>query len=195
VQSSGEIVIVSHPPLRDCHCIMKGEFLVAIYGALTGTVAIASTIRQWWLDRAILKLEANISIVQADAMRVVLTISAVNNGRRPVRIKHVGSLLAKESVPIDMQMFWDSSELTLFGARGEKPIELSADGGQTIWNMQIKKGTQFLHHNNNKGERYGKAYVELTSGKKVFRTFLLLSDDQWPPCGVAQKQTAPNSAA
>jgi hypothetical protein len=159
---------------------MKGELWVAIYGAATGTIAIASTIRQWWLDRAILKPEATISIVQTDKTRVVLTISAVNNGRRPVRIKHVGALLAKESSPVDMQAFWDSSELTLFGARGEKPIELSADGGQTIWNMQFMKGTRFLHHTN-KGEQYGKAYVELTSGKKVFCTFLLLNDDQWPP--------------
>src|ERR1035437_2496221 len=105
--------------MRDCLCIMKGELWVAIYGAATGTIAIASTIRQWWLDRAILKPEATISIVQTDKTRVVLTISAVNNGRRPVRIKHVGALLAKESSPVDMQAFWDSSELTLFGARGE----------------------------------------------------------------------------
>lgn len=81
---------------------MKVELWVAIYGAVTGTIAIASTIRQWWLDRAILQVKANIAIVNTDRLRVMLSISAVNNGRRPVSIKHVGALLDRTSVPIPL---------------------------------------------------------------------------------------------
>jgi hypothetical protein len=176
VQSPGQIVIVSHPRLWHWHFIMKVDFL-ALWGAFTGTIAIAIQTRQWWLDRAILKVEANIAIVRTDRLDVVLTISAVNNGRRPVNIRRVGALLAKASAPTLMQDAWVSSEWNLFGGREEQPIQLSADGGHHDWKCVVRKGLKFL--SGSKGdEKVGKAYVELTSGKRVFCDFLLLPDDK-----------------
>jgi hypothetical protein len=186
---------------------MKGELLVAIYGALTGTIAILVQVRQWRLDRAILKVEGAISIVNTDKIRVLLSISVVNNGRRPVNIRRVGALLAKESVSIPLglspqrkaeelkklQDMWQYSELTLFGGRDEKPIYLDPDGGHHVWKSAISKGLKFLSESKG-NEQVGKAFVELTSGKKVFCTFLLLNDDQWPPYGVTQGQPASKSA-
>jgi len=186
---------------------MKGELWVAIYGALTGTIAIALQIRQWLVDRARLKVEGAISIVNTDKMRVVLSISVVNNGCRPVNIRRVGALLAKESVTVPqglspqgraeelkkLQDLWEYSELTLFGGRDEKPIYLDPDGGHHVWESPISKGLKFLSESK-EDEQTGRAFVELTSGKKVFCTFLLLNDDQWPPLGVAQNQLASKSA-
>jgi hypothetical protein len=186
---------------------MKGELWVAIYGAVTGTIAIASTIRQWWLDRAIVKLEGAIAIVHTDEMKVVLRISAVNNGRRPVNIRRVAASLSKESVTVPlglsperraeelkkMQDMWVSSEFNLFGGQEEKPFQLNPDGGHHHWECVVPKGLKFL--SNSKGdEKVGKAFVELTSGKKLFCTFLLLNDAQWPPFAVAQNQPVSKSA-
>jgi hypothetical protein len=115
---------------------MKGELWVAIYGALTGTIAIALQIRQWLVDRPMLKVEGAVSIVHTDKMRVLLSISVVNNGRRPVNIRRVGALLAKESVTVPqglsprgraeklkkLQDLWEYSELTLFGGGMRSPF-------------------------------------------------------------------------
>ncbi|MGA3144874.1 MAG: hypothetical protein ABSF10_17885 [Verrucomicrobiota bacterium] len=170
---------------------MKIELWVALWGAVTGTFASCYNIRQWFLDRAKLKVEANIAIEHTDRLRVVLTISAVNVGRRPVSIRRVGAFLAETNAPIPqglspersaevtkiMRETLVSSELTLFGGREEKPIELNPDGGQHVWKCSLPERLKFLR--DSKGdEEVGKAYVELTSGKRVFCDFLLLPDDK-----------------
>jgi hypothetical protein len=68
---------------------VKLELLLSVWGSVTGTVAIASTIRQWFHDRARVKVTAALSIEHRDIQAVVIKVAAVNLGRRPVRIKNV----------------------------------------------------------------------------------------------------------
>jgi hypothetical protein len=171
---------------------MKIDYL-ALYGAVTGTIAIAFTIRQWWVDRANLKVDGAISIEHTDATRVMLTITAVNNGRRSVMVKSVcvfvrnnSMLIPQGASPAQMDAFskLNLAELTfqlvLWGARNEMPIELGPDGGQHIWKVPLSKDAKFLSESKRK-ENFGKAYVELTSGKQTFCKFRLLKDNEWPP--------------
>ena len=170
---------------------MKVELWVAIYGAVTGTIAIASTIRQWWLDRAILTVKANVSIVNTDRVRVMLSVSAVNKGRRPVSISTVGALLttdspsttqmmsAERSVELVKNLPCNSHSLLLFGGRDERPTQLSPDGGQETWASPIPRQMRFLGHKKG-NEELGTAYVELTSGKKLSCDFPILKDEFWP---------------
>jgi hypothetical protein len=175
--------------------------LLALYGAVMGTAAFFFQTRQWWFDRAILKVEGAISIVHTDKMSVILSISAVNNGRKPVSIRSVDVFLTRESVPIPQGLSPERREeivklnqaklvshgLNLFGGRGGRPIELSPDGGQQTWEIPIHEGLKFLSDSKG-GEKLGKASIELTSGKKIFCTFPLLNEDQWPPFGGAQNK-------
>lgn len=191
-----EIAVVEVVRLRNSHILMKIEMWVAIWGALTGTFATAYNLSQWFLDRARLKVEGKIDVVHTTRIDVVLTISAVNIGRRPVSVKSVAAFLSNEpaniQTPIGLspqqraeflntaQRFLVSSELVLFGSRAELPVVLKPDGGQEVWKCSLPKGVKFLTYK--KGdEENGRACVQLTSGKKVFCDFLLLSDDQWPP--------------
>ena len=182
---------------------MNLDFL-AWWGAVTGTIAsglaTAHIIWQWRVDRAELKIEGDMSIVHTDRVYVVLTISVVNNGRRPVRIKRVAAFLTKASVPIlppglspeqraDLSKALlsglTSHELCLFGGPGEGPIELSPDGGHQVWKYPLTKDVEFVTHS--KGvEQCGGGYVLLTSGNKICFKFTLLHNDQWPRFNVSQ---------
>jgi hypothetical protein len=185
---------------------MRVDYL-ALWGAVTGTIATFHLIWQWFVDRANLKLEGDISIVHSDSLNVVLSVSVVNDGRRPVRIKRVAAFLTKTSAPIPaglspvhiaevsktMSANLTSHELYLFGGRQEEAIELSADGGYHLWKCRLTKDVEFLAHS--KGdEQYGSGYVMLTSGKKILFTFNLLRSDQWPSFNVSQNLPTSPSA-
>ena len=180
---------------------MKPELWIAVYGAVTGTIAVAHQVSQWFLDRANVKVTGQIAIESTDRLAVVLSVRAVNVGRRPVKIRQVLVSLSTEAAPWPAGLppektaefkqmhavHWVSSERYLFGARGEKALELSPDGGDYTWRTEIQKGVRFVS-DTKQGEKYGKGQVVLTTGKKVPFNFLLLKDDQWPPSGKPQKQ-------
>ena len=176
---------------------MKVELWVAIYGAVMGTIAsgiaTAHVIWQLFHDRANLDVKGQISFVHTDRMRVILRISAVNNGRRPVSVRSVAAFLAKESLPIPQGVSPDRSaevlelnqaklishQLNIFGGRGEKPFQLDPDGGEQTWDIHLYKRVQFQKHTKG-NEELGMACVELTSGKKVLCDFLIPKDEHWP---------------
>ena len=166
---------------------MKIDFL-ALYGAVVGTIAILLQLRQWWLDRAILKVEASIirhespmEKLESERITFNLVIRAVNNGRRPVTVRTVGAFLAVSLLPDENGFVPEeaSAETLLFGGTTGNTIEISPDGGQRTWEQRIFKGRQFLSHKKG-NEQYGKAYVELTSGEKAFCDFRLRKDNEWP---------------
>lgn len=202
MQFIGPIVIASSPRLPDCQFRMKVDYL-ALWGAVTGTIATLHIVWQWFVDRANLKLEGGISIVHTDRLNVVLRVSAVNNGRRPVRIRRVVALLSKTCPPPGLSRERSaelsktgganlvSVELQLFGGK-EEAIELSPDGGNHLWECPLTKDMEFLSHSEG-ADQYGKGYVMLTSGKKIFFTFNLLRSDQWPPFNASQN--LPTSAS
>lgn len=70
-----------------------------------------------------------------------------------------------------------SSEISPLGNAG-KSIELSPDGGQHTWEIVLPRNPGFQSFTK-RGEKVGKGYVLLTSGKKAFFTFPLLEGDVW----------------
>lgn len=172
------------------------DFL-AWYGAVMATIAIACQVRGWLLDKAKLKLEGHVSIRNTPRLGRFLSISAVNRGRRPVKIKRVMALLTKTLPPMPPGLSPDqvkkisrisaktlvSHELPLFDGPEQEIVELTPDGGCHTWEYSLADNMELLSHR--KGRRKcGSAYVMLTSGKKIFFKIGLLQSDDWPPFSV-----------
>jgi hypothetical protein len=167
---------------------MKLEWYLALWGAFTGTIACAHLLRGWFHDRGRLKVRGEMSVDYGRRLVVLLTIRAVNLGRRPVRISKVAALLSKSSMPVppgtpperaaELQKGLVSSEICPSGDRGEQVVELSPDGGQHTWELPLPQHVNFVCYAK-RGEKLGKGYVMLTSGKKVFFGFPLLEDAVW----------------
>jgi hypothetical protein len=147
--------------------------LLALYGAVMGTIATAHLIYQWHLDRAQLKLHAALGINHEGGRRVRLKVSVVNIGRRPVRISLVAALLEKGE-PNILVCF-----LPIFSDGGQAPLELSPDGGQKTWDTTLDKRVPFEKHKKGKYE-FGKIWVQLTSGKQIFCDFPIVENGLWP---------------
>jgi hypothetical protein len=172
---------------------MRIELWVSVWGAVTGTFGAAYGLRQLYLDRAKLKVEAKITVQYTHRINVVLTASVVNVGRRSVRIKEVSAYLTKSALPIPIGLSPEKADemrrareaghseslLCLFGSRGESAFELKPDGGEHNFSKEIPEGCRFLS-DTEFGEKHGRGYILLTSRKKLPFRFLLLPDDKWP---------------
>lgn len=60
----------------------------------------------------------------------------------------------------------------------KKVVELAGHGDQHVWEMAFFRRMDFEAHIKH-GERLGKGYAMLTSGKKIFFEFPLLGDAGW----------------
>ncbi|MCW5554327.1 MAG: hypothetical protein KIS67_19480 [Verrucomicrobiae bacterium] len=119
----GDNVVLNCPPMT-----MNAETItlfVAVWGAVTGTIAIAIQLAQHLADRSRLKLKARMSIEsnekqpehQQPEHHVVFTLEVVNHGRRVSRIRRVGIELEPREMSIGgMNMKPKESEITLFDA-------------------------------------------------------------------------------
>jgi len=170
---------------------------LAIWGALTGTVACARTGWQWLHDRPNIKVDAHVSITNTDingnvlgGQMVVLFVTLVNIGHRQASIKNISVPLTKATMlvlpgmtPEQIESYREGYEgrIELFGGRDETPFELKPDGGIFKRHAQLSKSLPILP-NKNKPSR-ATVTVELTSGKKILGTFELLPDDKWPSNG------------
>jgi len=146
------------------------------------------------LDEIKVAVTGHVVVQNTDRLRILLQVSAVNLGRRSVRIGKAAAILTKTSLrpppglsPEKAEAFaklnetnLTSHELLLFERPGQNAIELSPDGGAHDWETPIPHGLEFLSENHG-GEKCGKGYLMLTSGKKLEFTFPLL--DKWPPIG------------
>lgn len=174
---------------------MSAETVAAWVGAVTGTIACAYNLWQWRVDRGNVSLSAVLHRRHDPHLHVDLTITAVNNGRRPVKINCAGALLSTTSVPLPAGLPPEKQaqiKKSLTGLSShelqihESPaIELAPDGGDKIWTFRIDKGMEFLADSEGE-ERYGKAYIQLTSGEMMFCKFRLPKESEWPlfilPC-------------
>src|SRR5579872_6574845 len=151
---------------------------LSFYGAITGTVALILNLRQWWHDRANIKVDADISITNTDingniqpVQFVVLCVTVVNIGHRSASIKSISVPLTKDSMPIpqgatpeiieSMRQYHIGGQLILFGGRDEEPIELKQDGGNFKIKGELKKHIPILP--NEDDNKLGTVLVELTS--------------------------------
>lgn len=169
---------------------------LALYGAITGTVACARTGWQWWNDRANIKIEAHVSITtndvigafHRDKLFVVLLVMVVNVGHRQASIKSISVPLTDDSMPIphgmspemveSMKKCYIGGSLPVFGGMGETPVELKPDGGVFKREVQLRRGLPLLANKDN--AELSTVTVELTSGKRYLAAFELLPDDKWP---------------
>ena len=173
---------------------------LAVWGALTGTVACARTGWQWLHDRPKLKVDAHISITNTDVQGriyrdccfVVLFVNIVNTGHRQTSIKSITAPLTKDSLPIpqgatpelieSMRQLHTGGQLLIYGRDDDKHVEVKPDGGTFKIHQQLRKKSPLQPNEDN--PKRATVTVELTSGKKIFATVELLSDDLWPPNAV-----------
>jgi hypothetical protein len=151
---------------------------IGIYGAAVGTLSGLWNIRQWLVDRAKLEVRGTFSLVHTDQEFWQIDVSAVNHGRRPLRIKRVAILLKNEP-PFGIGPAAETSklrpvasEMCLYDSGVKPAFELNPDGGDGNWRFQHKTRPNFLIKR--KGvDSLGTAYVMLTSGKKYFCNFFI----------------------
>jgi len=109
-------------------------FLLACWGAVTGTIAIVIQVKQHLADRSRLKLSAVMSRASNEKLRedhLVFTLEVVNHGRRVSRIKCAGIQLQPSEMIVGGQTLAPPTtyEIRLYEAdRSEDLVEL-AEGG------------------------------------------------------------------
>jgi hypothetical protein len=110
------------------------NFLLACWGALTGTIAIVIQLRQHLADRSRLKLSAVMSIASNEKLRenhLVFTLEVVNHGRRVSRIRCAGIQLQPSETIIAGKTFPRATrwEIRLYDADRSGGIVELAEGG------------------------------------------------------------------
>ena len=124
-----------------------------------------------------LKVTASLLLESTDTRHGLLTIKALNSGTKVARIRRVTVLLVPEVQTIGgITLTPDSSELNI--GQKQAVVEIEGDDDMHEWQQVLNFMPHFDVHER-EGERYGKGYVELTSGKKVEFEFLLLPDSAW----------------
>jgi hypothetical protein len=110
------------------------RFLVAGWGAVTGTIAIGIQLKQQFADRSRLKLSATMSIQSNDKHseeHLVFTLEVVNYGRRASRIKYAGiQLEPRMSNVVGMPMQPTAGEIKLYDAH-KTGVNLELEEGGT----------------------------------------------------------------
>jgi len=124
-----------------------------------------------------LQVTASLSLESTDTRHGLLTINALNSGTKVARIRRVAVLLAPEGLRMGGGTLTPvSSELNI----GQKKavVQIEGDDDMHEWQQVLKFKPPFEVHEK-AGERYGKGYVELTSGGKLEFEFRLLPDSAW----------------
>ena len=116
------------------------KLLIAVWGAVTGTLAIAIQLTLYLKDRSQLKLTAFMSMVSNEKMpehHLVFKMEVVNHGRRVAYIRRAGIQLEPSVMAIGGK--WtkaDESELTIFDAdRTGRTVEL-AEGKRHLFVLE-----------------------------------------------------------
>jgi hypothetical protein len=166
--------------------------VAAIWGAVTGTIALIIQGMQHLADRAKVKLEASMSFASNAVnprIHLCVQLSVLNEGRRLVRIESAGIIMpntmlktfAKPGQP-SLSLESSSSCRELFNAKTKnKHLELSADGGKFTFT------DDFFPENEAREmfqkQKYGTAFIRLSSGKEFFARFNLMNPDDLPVLG------------
>lgn len=128
-------------------------------------------------SRVKLEVTASLAMEHTDTRHGLLTIRALNSGTKVARIRRVAVLLAPKALTMGGRTLTpDSSELNI-GQR-KAVVQIEGDDDMHEWHQVLNFKPHFEVHER-EGERYGKGYIELTSGKMVDFEFLLLPDSAW----------------
>jgi len=127
-------------------------------------------------DSVKLEVTASLALENTDTRHGLLTIKALNLGSKVVRIRRVAVVLKRDEPMKGSALVNVSSELNI----GQKQTLVKIEGDEDMheWQQILRFKPNFEVHEK-EGERYGKGYVELTSGKRVEFEFLLLPDSAW----------------
>lgn len=163
---------------------------LSIWGGITGTIAI---FRPMYHDRARLTVDAGMALWNSD--HVVITVRAVNHGRRPLNIDRVAILCSDASIPAPVGMPPDklaefqalqksvssmAKEICIFGDQNNpSSVDVSPDGGEKTFSSPWFASDPGFSYKMRKGDKVGRGYVRLTSGKKVFFDFCMLNEGAW----------------
>jgi hypothetical protein len=159
--------------------------LAAIWGAITGTLALVIQLLQHLADRPKLVLRSSMGI-KSDAQNpkhhLYVRLEIVNNGGRSARVERIAVMLPESTAPIiprreqSSTLRLVSSEFVLFDAETKgRFIEIPPGGGKHVheqYNFPENTARVMFQE-----QKEGKAFIRLTSGKKLFTTFFLIDPD------------------
>ncbi|MEI7819562.1 MAG: hypothetical protein WCK55_01495 [Verrucomicrobiota bacterium] len=150
----------------------------ALWGALTGTIALLIQLKQHHADRAHLKLDAVLSITsdRTSKTRVTFTIDAVNHGRRLIRIESAGIELPPTKPPLPEGVIEERNELFVFQSeRAGRRVELEGEGGKFTFRTD-----PFPRELLSVLGRRATAFVEDTRGHRYRVKFDVIPEGQTP---------------
>lgn len=124
-----------------------------------------------------LEVTATLEMEHTDTLHGLLTIKALNTGNKVAKIRRVAVLVAPERMTVGDRTFIPDSSEFIIGQK-QAVVQIEGDDGMHEWQQVLKFKPNF-EVQEREGERYGKGYVELTSGKKIDFQFLLLPDSAW----------------
>jgi hypothetical protein len=166
--------------------------LAAIWGAITGTIALIIQLMQHLADRAKVQLEASMSFQSNEAnpkFHLCVQLSVVNQGRRLVRIESAGIILPNTTLKTlgklgqpSLSFESSSSRRELFNAKTKnRLLELSAEGGKFTFTDDTFPENEAREMFQK--QKHGTAFIRLSSGKEPFASFNLINPDDLPRSG------------
>jgi len=170
---------------------MKPELILGIWGAVTGSIACFHNLRQWRHDRANIKIDASMKVISDErGLRTSIVISGVNRGRRIAKIKSISVMLEKGHFPVPAHLTGEAREQFIRTMQGAETsgvthsstltyahrVDLDPDDGSFEWELPVKDNVRLMRKKKRKNI-WGKGFLELTSGKKLWFRFIIISDE------------------
>ena len=152
-------------------------FVIAVWGAITGTVAIVLQVLQYRADRSDLRISAHLSSAvdrQRPAARLVFEIDAVNHGRRPVSIREAGIQLPPSEEPLEPGVLARTSHVRIFESSAARSVTL-AEGDRHCFRIDpfsVETARKLPYH--------ATAFVEDTLGRRYTSKFYTIKPENLP---------------
>ena len=132
-------------------------------------------------DNIKLEITSSLALEHDVTLHGLLTIKAVNYGKKVARIRRVAIYTEPAPLlPMPQGVTLTSSELNI--GQKQAVVEIKGDEDMHEWQQVLNRNPRFLAHEKN-CEKYGKGYIELTSGKQIEFEFVLMPDDAWGKLG------------
>ena len=149
----------------------------ALWGAVTGTIALMLQLARHRADRPILKLDAVLRLTsdRTSKIRIVFTIEAVNHGQRLIRIESAGIELPPAKAKLPEGVTEERSELFVFQSeRAGGRVELD-EGNKFTFGLD-----PFPRELLSALSKRATAFVEDTRGQRYRTKFDVFPEDKLP---------------
>lgn len=153
-------------------------FAIALWGAVTGTIALVLQLLEYRADRSDLRISAHLSNTvdrQRPSARLVFVIDAVNHGRRVVTIRKAGIELPPPDDRLPPGVLAQTSYVRIFDSDEMGPAVTLAEGGNHAFRIDpfpVETARNLPYHST--------AFIEDSVGRRYTCTFYTIKPENLP---------------